>query len=152
MIMQRYKDVVLVGSLTKYLGEFKRVRDLLKSEGIACEMPVIYFHHKPTMIAYAKNPTLDLVKKPRTREEDMIGTKMHITKVCTGDIIYVVNRPGGYVGNSTSAEIGYADGVGAEIYSEEEISDAAVQILIPENHIVLPERLIEIIKNDPIDC
>lgn len=149
--MPRYKDVVLIGSLTRYLPEFARVRSLFKSEGISCEMPVIYFHHKPTMIQYAKNPTMELVKKSRTREEDMIGTKMHITKVCTADIVYVINHPGGYVGNSTSAEIGYADGTGIEIYAEEEIKDAAVHILIPESHILPAEKLVEIIKNSPLN-
>lgn len=50
----------------------------------------------------------------------------------------------GYVGRSTSVEIGVAYGLGKEIYALEQIKDPAVDILI--NEVLSPQELITGIK------
>ena len=59
------------------------------------------------------------------------------------DIVYIVDKDG-YVGRSTSVEIGVAYGLGKEIYALEQIKDPAVDILI--NEVLSPEELITRIK------
>jgi nucleoside 2-deoxyribosyltransferase len=77
--------------------------------------------------------------KSRTREEEEMGTKEHIENVKQTDIIYIVDT-NGYVGRSTSVEIGVAYGLGKEIYALERINDPAVDILIDD--VLSPQELI----------
>jgi len=107
-----------------------KVEEILVKNGIKCIKPIPYPHEDP--------------KKSRTREEEEIGTKEHIENVKQADIIYVVDKDG-YVGYSTSVEIGVAYGLGKKIYAMERIRDAAVDILV--NEILSPEELVSRIKH-----
>ena len=51
----------------------------------------------------------------------------------------------GYVGRSTSVEIGVAYGLGKKIYAMERIKDPAVDILVDE--VLSPEELVSKIKH-----
>jgi nucleoside 2-deoxyribosyltransferase len=106
-----------------------RIEEMLFRKGIKCVKPVPFPHGDP--------------KKGRTRQEERIGTKEHIEDVKRADIIYVVDQ-GGYVGRSTSVEIGVAYGLGKKIYAMEKIEDTAVDILV--NEVLSPEELISKIK------
>lgn len=106
-----------------------RVEKMLARAEIACLKPSPYPHEDPA--------------KSRSREEEKKGTKEHIENVKRADIIYIVDKDG-YVGRSTSVEIGVAYGLGKEIYALEPIRDPAVDILI--NEVLSPQELIQRIK------
>jgi nucleoside 2-deoxyribosyltransferase len=107
-----------------------RIEEMLFRNGINCIKPVPFPHRDP--------------KKSRSKEEEKIGTKEHIENVKRADIIYVIDK-GGYVGRSTSVEIGVAYGLGKRIYAMEKIEDTAVDILIDE--VLSPKELISKIKS-----
>jgi nucleoside 2-deoxyribosyltransferase len=102
-----------------------KVEEILVRNGLKCIKPVPFPHGDP--------------RKRRTREEEKIGTREHIENVKQADIIYVVDKDG-YVGRSTSVEIGVAYGLGKKIYAMERIKDTAVDILVDE--VLSPEELI----------
>jgi nucleoside 2-deoxyribosyltransferase len=106
-----------------------KVEEILIKNDIKCIKPVPFPHEEPG--------------KSRTREEEEIGTKEHIENVKQADIIYVVDKDG-YVGRSTSVEIGVAYGLGKKIYAMERIKDPAVDILVDE--VLSPKELISRIK------
>lgn len=107
-----------------------RVEEILVRNDISCIKPVPFPHEDP--------------RRSRTREEEEVGTKEHIENVNQADIIYVVDKDG-YVGYSTSVEIGVAYGSGKKIYAMERIRDPAVDILV--NEVLSPEELIFRIKH-----
>jgi len=123
------KIVCLCGSF-KFYQEMNKVEEILVKNGIKCLKPIPFPHKDP--------------RKSRTREEEEIGTKEHIENVKQADIIYVVNKDG-YVGRSTSVEIGVAYGLGKEIYVMEQIKDSAVDILVDE--VLSPEELISRVRH-----
>jgi nucleoside 2-deoxyribosyltransferase len=106
-----------------------RVEQILVKNGVRCIKPVPFPHGDP--------------EKPRTRSEEKRGTREHIENVKRADIIYVVDKDG-YVGRSTSVEIGVAYGLGKEIYAMEQIKDTAVDILVDK--VLSPEELVSKIK------
>lgn len=122
------KTVCLCGSF-KFYHEMSKVEEILVRNGLKCIKPVPFPHGDPG--------------NRRTREEEKIGTKEHIENVKQADIIYVVDKDG-YVGRSTSVEIGVAYGLGKKIYAMERIKDTAVDILVDE--VLSPEELISKIK------
>lgn len=107
-----------------------KVEEILVRNDIKCIKPVPFPHEDP--------------RKSRAREEEEIGTKEHIENVKQADIIYVVDKDG-YVGRSTSVEIGVAYGLGKKIYAMERIKDPAVDILV--NEVLSPEELVSRIKH-----
>jgi len=106
-----------------------KIEKILVKNGIVCIKPIPYPHKDP--------------RKSRTREQEEMGTKEHIENVKQADIIYVVDG-GGYVGRSTSVEIGVAYGLGKKIYAVNRIEDSAVDI--PVDEVLSPEELISRIK------
>jgi len=106
-----------------------KIEEILVKNGVKCLKPVPFPYKDP--------------RKSRTREEEETGTKEHIENVKQADIIYVVDKDG-YVGCSTSVEIGVAYGLGKKIYAMERIKDTAVEILVHE--ILSPKELISKIK------
>ena len=123
------KAVCLCGSF-KFYQEMNKVEEILVRNDIKCIKPVPFPHEDP--------------RKSRAREEEEIGTKEHIENVKQADIIYVVDKDG-YVGRSTSVEIGVAYGLGKKIYAMERIKDPAVDILVDE--VLSPEELVSKIKH-----
>jgi len=107
-----------------------KVEEFLVKNGVRCIKPVPYPYEDPG--------------KSRNRKEEEIGTKDHIENVKRADIIYVVDKDG-YVGRSTSVEIGVAYGLGKKIYAMERIKDAAVDILVDE--VLSPEELISTVTH-----
>jgi len=107
-----------------------KIEEILVRNDIKCIKPIPYPDEDP--------------KKSRTREEEETGTKEHIENVKQADIIYVVDKDG-YVGRSTSVEIGVAYGLGKKIYAMERIKDPSVDILVKE--VLSPEELISRIKH-----
>ncbi len=122
------KSVCLCGSF-KFYQEMNEIEESLIKNGIKCIKPIPFPHEDP--------------KKSRTVEEEETGTKEHIENVKQADIIYVVDKEG-YVGRSTSVEIGVAYGLGKKIYAMNQIKDSAVQILVDE--VLSSEELISRIK------
>ncbi|MFB0514047.1 MAG: nucleoside 2-deoxyribosyltransferase [Candidatus Bathyarchaeia archaeon] len=120
------KTVCLCGSF-KFYQEMNKVEEILVRKDIKCIKPVPFPHEDP--------------RKSRAREEEEIGTKEHIENVKQADIIYVVDKDG-YVGRSTSVEIGVAYGLGKKIYAMERIKDPAVDILVDE--VLSPEELVSV--------
>jgi len=123
------KTVCLCGSF-RFYQEMNKVENFLLMNGLKCIKPVPYPHKVPG--------------KSRIREEEEIGTKDHIENVKQSDIIYVVDKDG-YVGRSTSVEIGVAYRLGKKIYVMERIKDPAVDILVDE--VLSPEELISRVKH-----
>lgn len=64
-------------------------------------------------------------------------------KIDRADIVYVVD-PKGYVGNSVSADMGYAYAKNKQIYASNPIDDLALMDLI--NGVLSSEELIELIR------
>jgi len=120
------KAVCLCGSF-KFYQEMNKVEEILVRNDIKCIKPVPFPHEDP--------------RKSKAREEEEIGTKEHIKNVKQADIIYVVDKDG-YVGRSTSVEIGVAYGLGKKIYAMERIKDPAVDILVDE--VLSPEELVSV--------
>ena len=143
--MPTYKEVCLIGSL-KFYEVFKKVESMLKNEGIQSIGPIVYRDDLHSMLEDLEHPER-IFEKPRTKEEERIGTKMHIANVATTDITYIISKEG-YLGRSTSVEIGVAWSFGKDIYSMEKIKDASVEILV--HGVLSPEELIKKIKECPI--
>jgi nucleoside 2-deoxyribosyltransferase len=123
------KTVCLCGSF-RFYQKMNNVEGFLVKNGVRCIKPVPYPYEDPG--------------KDRNRKEEEIGTKDHIENVKRADIIYVVDKDG-YVGRSTSVEIGVAYGLGRKIYAMKRIKDAAVDILVDE--VLSPEELISRVKH-----
>jgi len=123
------KTVCLCGSF-RFYQEMNNVEEFLVKNDVKCIKPIPYPHEDPG--------------KSRTREEEELGTKNHIENVMQANIIYVVDKDG-YVGRSTSVEIGVAYGLGKEIYVMDRIKDPAVDILVDE--VLSPEELISRAKH-----
>jgi len=140
--MPRYKTVCLVGSL-KFLEDFNRVESALNAEGVICIKPIVFRDNILSILEDIKHPDR-ILKESRTREEELIGTKMHIANVAISDITYIIDR-GGYVGLSTAVEIGVAWALSKEIYSMEKVEDPAVELLVRDG-VLSPEKLVEKIK------
>ncbi len=107
-----------------------RVEEFLAVNGVKCSKPVPFPHKDP--------------KKRRTRAEEEIGTKEHIENVKQADIVYIVDKDG-YVGRSTSVEIGVAYGLGKKIFVMQRIEDPAVDILVDE--VLSPEELLSRVRH-----
>lgn len=123
------KTICLCGSF-KFYQQMNKVQEILVTNDKKCIKPVPFPHEDP--------------KKSRAREEEEIGTKAHIENVKQAGIVYVVDKDG-YVGRSTSVEIGVAYGLGKKIYAMEQIKDPAVDILVDE--VLSPEELVSKIKH-----
>lgn len=99
--MGRYPVVTLCGS-TRFKGEFLHQQELLTLAGNIV-LSVGLFGH-----ADAKYGTV-ITPDVKTMLDDM-----HKAKIDMADSVFVIN-PGGYIGESTAAEIAYAESKGKPI-------------------------------------
>jgi len=128
LLLIEMKTVCLCGSF-KFYNVMNKIEEILFKSHIKCVKPVPFPHEDP--------------RKSRAREDEEIGTKEHIENVKQADTIYIVDKDG-YVGRSTSVEIGVAYGLGKRIYAMEKIDDPAVDILVDE--VLSPEELVSKVK------
>jgi len=73
-------------------------------------------------------PTMNLPKELETAEMTPKLVYEHFDKINEADAILVVN-PTGYVGNSVKIEIGYAKGIGKQIYFLEKTNEPEIDCL-----------------------
>ncbi|MFA7628117.1 MAG: nucleoside 2-deoxyribosyltransferase [Candidatus Dojkabacteria bacterium] len=128
------KSVVLCGSrrFKKQLREFAKK---LKEKGIVVYEP--YLHSggkewKTLSKAYKKFVLLGL-------------THDHFYKIEKADVVYVYNE-GGYIGNSTTLEIGYAVACKKPIYAFEEDTDEGCRNVLFTDFIKTPAKLVKRLK------
>jgi hypothetical protein len=122
------KIVVLCGS-TRFAKEFTRENARLTADGRIVLAPGWFGHHAPGCQRAGWAAKLNVpcplcgarVLTPRLKEElDLL----HLRKIDLADEVFVVNV-GGYVGDSTKAEIAYAERLGKPItYLEDLATDA----------------------------
>lgn len=102
--LERPPVVTLCGS-TRFKDEFRAVEAKLEDAGV-CVMTVGFFAH-------ADKVELTVERKEKADE-------LHKWKISMSDYVFVVN-PGGYIGESTRSEIGFAESQGIEVRYLEEV-------------------------------
>lgn len=103
--MEKYNVITLCGSI-KFKEEFIKVRDKLILDGNIVLTPNFFNNIKKEEINFEVKKMLD---------------KMHRQKIDMADEIFVINV-GGYIGESTKAEIKYAKLKDKKIYYLENIN------------------------------
>lgn len=101
------KSVVICGS-GRYLPEILKFAEQLKRRNIDVFTPYVHDGSGPWISPpnqYKKLVALGL-------------THNHFYKIQIADVVFIYNK-GGYIGNSTTLEIGYAVGIGKIIYALE---------------------------------
>ena len=101
---RKYNVVTLCGSI-KFKDKFEEVQEKLTLEGNIVLIPNFFNNIK---------------KEDITSETKRMLDKMHRQKIDMSDEIYVINV-GGYIGESTKAEIEYAKTNGKKIFYLENI-------------------------------
>ncbi|KUK77668.1 MAG: MazG nucleotide pyrophosphohydrolase [candidate division WS6 bacterium 34_10] len=128
------KSVVLCGSkrFKKEMGEFAKN---LKDKGIVVYEPNLYRGGKEW----------DTLSGDYKRYILMGLTHDHFYKIKKADVVFVYNK-GGYIGNSTTLEIGYAVACDKPIYAfEEDIEEGCRNVLFTDL-IKTPTQLIKRLK------
>jgi hypothetical protein len=98
MTRTRPRRVCLCGS-TKFRSEFDAANRALTLAGCIVLAPGVFVHSDGTAISDQEKTALDA---------------LHLAKIDLADEVFVVN-PGGYIGDSTRAEIAYATRLGKRI-------------------------------------
>lgn len=94
---------------------------------------------------------LDLEDKLRKENIRCFGARKErsilkcFDKIEKADVVYVVD-PTGYVGNSVSADMGYAHAKNKPIYASDPIDDVALLDLV--NRVLSPKELIEFLRKE----
>ncbi len=128
------KSVVLCGSkrFKKEMGEFAKN---LKDKGVVVYEPNLYRGGKEW----------DTLSGDYKRYILMGLTHDHFYKIKKADVVFVYNK-GGYIGNSTTLEIGYAVACDKPIYAlEEDIEEGCRNVLFTD-FIKTPTQLIKRLK------
>ena len=128
------KTVVLCGS-GRFKKEMRAFAKKLKEKGVTVYEP--YLHRgssqwKELSDAYKRYILLGL-------------THDHFYKIKKADIVYVYNK-GGYIGNSTTLEIGYAVACDKPIYSFEKDKDEGCRDVLFTGYIKRPNELLKKLK------
>ena len=126
--------VVTIGSSSRFYGKAREISRILEQHGITCHTP--HFDFNETEVKVEPNQKQEL-------------TLSFLKKIENSFILYVVAE-NGYVGASTTLEVGFAFGQSKKIFSTEPIGEIAVRTLVAD---ALPvERLIEYIKSQNLVC
>tara|TARA_B100000745_G_C20151207_1_gene394676 strand:+ start:1961 stop:2353 length:393 start_codon:yes stop_codon:yes gene_type:complete len=129
------KSVVICGS-GRFKEEAKDFGEKLKKLGAEVYMP--HFYREP------QEHWDSLSELDRTCIA--LGlTHDHFYKIKMADTVFVYNK-NGYVGNSTTLEIGYAVALGKPIYALSEDSDEVCRNVLIRDIISSPEALLERLK------
>jgi ribA/ribD-fused uncharacterized protein len=121
--------VVTIGSSSRFYGKAREISRILEAHGITCHTP--HFDFNETEVKVEPNQKQDL-------------TLNFLKKIENSSILYVV-ADNGYVGASTTLEVGFAFGQSKKIFSTEPIGEVAVRTLVADAMSV--ERLIEYIND-----
>lgn len=100
---------LIIGSFRKHYPQIIKIIKYFNTNGIEVLSPKIsnILNPKDEFVIFDYDP-----KEAEMREiEDLVLKKMHLA-----DFVYIVN-PDGYMGNSTSFEIGYCHGKGLSIFA-----------------------------------
>ncbi len=127
------KSVTLSGS-RKFKKEMRDFAEKLKSLGVTVLAP---YHHS------GQDEWKDL--DPQLQKFVALGLSHdHFYKIAMADVMFVYN-PKGYIGNSTTLEIGYAVAMKKPIYALHNDEELCRHVLFREI-IDTPEKLVEVLK------
>lgn len=121
MKMTRKMKIVISGSFSKHYSEIKKLIIEFEKEEVLVLSPKISKIVNPG----EKFPILlsDTVQNPKEIE------KQHLDAIYHSDALYICN-PDGYVGSSSSMELGWALAFNKPIYSQVKINDFSLEMFV----------------------
>jgi nucleoside 2-deoxyribosyltransferase len=128
------KSVVLCGS-RRFKKELREFAKKLKEKGIVVYEP--YLHSGKKEWESLSDSYKDFVYLGLTHD--------HFYKIKKADVVFVYNK-GGYIGNSTTLEIGYAVACDKPIYALEEDTEEGCRNVLFTEIIKSPTQLIKRLK------
>jgi nucleoside 2-deoxyribosyltransferase len=128
------KSVVLCGS-RRFKKELREFAKKLKEKGIVVYEP--YLHSGKKEWESLSDSYKDFVYLGLTHD--------HFYKIKKADVVFVYNK-GGYIGNSTTLEIGYAVACDKPIYALEEDTEEGCRNVLFTEIIKTPTQLIKRLK------
>jgi nucleoside 2-deoxyribosyltransferase len=128
------KSVVLCGS-RRFKKELREFAKKLKEKGVVVYEP--YLHSGKKEWESLSDSYKDFVYLGLTHD--------HFYKIKKADVVFVYNK-GGYIGNSTTLEIGYAVACDKPIYALEEDTEEGCRNVLFTEIIKTPTQLIKRLK------
>jgi nucleoside 2-deoxyribosyltransferase len=128
------KSVVLCGS-RRFKKELREFAKKLKEKGVVVYEP--YLHSGKKEWESLSDSYKDFVYLGLTHD--------HFYKIKKADVVFVYNK-GGYIGNSTTLEIGYAVACDKPIYALEEDTEEGCRNVLFTEIIKSPTQLIKRLK------
>jgi len=128
------KSVVICGS-RRFKPEARKFAADLKKLGAVVYEP--YFHSGQDEWNHLSDDYKKFIALGLTHD--------HFYKIKMADIVYVYNKDG-YVGNSTTLELGYAMALGKPIYALSDKDDELCRKVLIRGVIKTPKELIKILK------
>lgn len=127
---------VTICSSNKFANEAEDFAKKLKKLGINVLLPHFY----------TKNyGGLDKIKDHNKKFIAMGLTHDHFHKIKKGDVVFVYNK-GGYSGNSTTLEIGYATALGKPIYALSDMDEEVCRDILFQGYAKTPQELFKVLK------
>ena len=128
------KSVVLCGS-GRFKKEIKKFTEDLIAKGVTVYDP--YLHRAGDEWGKLSDEYKRYILLGLTHD--------HFYKIKKADIVFVYNK-GGYIGNSTTLEIGYAVACGKPIYALEEDTEEGCRNVLFTDYIKTPTKLVTKLK------
>jgi len=128
------KSVVISGS-RKFKKEMREFAKKLKEKGVVVYEPYLHSGKKEWKVlseSYKRFVLLGL-------------THDHFYKIKKADVVFVYNK-GGYIGNSTTLEMGYSVACGKPIYALEEDTEEGCRNILFTDFVKTPTQLIKKLK------
>ena len=133
--------VAIIGSFQKFYDEISQMIVLLRKEGFTVTSPYL------STICASRNAFVVFDADDATQTNDEIQTET-LRKILNADVVYVYNTQGGYVGKTTSFEIGFLMSKKKPLYFKEIPDD--LPIPVATSHVLSPEDFIQTLKEKKI--
>lgn len=127
------KSVVLCGS-RRFKKEIRQIENYLKSKGVVVYSP--HLHEGKDEWNNLSQGYKELVSAGLTYD--------HFQKIKMADVVYVFNK-NGYIGVSTTMEIGYAAALGKTIYAKENDGEELPRNILFKDIVKTPGQLIKLL-------
>ena len=127
------KSVVICGS-RRFEPEIRKFARELNKNGVVVYEPILN-----------KDRRIDKLPQNLKRYAFLGLTHHHFSSIRKADVVYIFNK-GGYLGNSGTMELGYAEALGKPIYALSEDKDEPCRNVLFVEIISTPKKLIKKLK------
>jgi hypothetical protein len=115
------KSIAIIGSFRQYYHRVVAAAEVFESAGISVRSPAL---------SRIVNPGEDYVRfeSDPSSCDDLAIQKATLDKILTSDVVYVVS-PGGYIGRTTSYELGQVHHRGIPVYFSHRPRDLPIEVV-----------------------